>query len=127
MGLALGTFVEKMFSTPTTIKFYFLCGMAGALIFFILQPFDYAPMIGASASISGLFAAAILMMYEQGRFGMLPPKLAKKGPWPIVFIWAAIMTLIGIIGGGVAWEAHLGGFLTGAILYHLMRTNKLRL
>ena len=126
MGLALGTFVEKMFSTRTTVKFFFICGIAGAALFFLIHPFVYAPVIGASAAISGLFAAAILMMVEQGRFGMLPPKLTKS-PWPIVFIWAAIMTFIGIIGGGIAWEAHLGGFLTGALLYRLMRTNRLRL
>jgi membrane associated rhomboid family serine protease len=127
MGLALGTFVEKMFSTPTTIKYYFLCGLGGVLIFFAFNPTSDAPVIGASGAISGLFAAALLMMYEQGRLGRLTGKLANKGPWPIIFIWAGIMSFIGIAFGGIAWEAHLGGFLTGALLYRLMRTEKLRL
>jgi len=127
MGLALGTFVERMFSTKTTIKFFFLCGIGGALSFFILHPAADTPVIGASGSISGLFAAAILMMYEQGKLGALTGRLANKGPWPLIFIWAAVMAFIGIAFGGIAWEAHLGGFLTGAMLYRLMRTNKLRL
>lgn len=127
MGLALGTFVEKMFSTPTTIKYYFLCGLGGILIFFILNPNAETPVIGASGAISGLFAAALLMLYEQGRFSRLTGKLANKGPWPIIFIWAVIMSFIGIVFGGIAWEAHLGGFLTGALLYRLMRLEKLRL
>ena len=67
------------------------------------------------------------MMYEQGRLGALTGKLGNKGPWPLIFIWAGIMAFIGIVFGGIAWEAHLGGFLTGALLYRLMRTNKLRL
>ncbi len=127
MGLALGTFVERMFSTPTIIKFFILCSIGGAALYLLINPFSTAPVIGASGSISGLFAAAIMMMVESGRMGALSGKLANKGPWPIIFIWAAIMTFIGVIGGGIAWEAHLGGFLTGAILYRLMRTEKLRL
>jgi len=127
MGLAMGTFVEKMFSTPTTIKFYFLCGLGGVAVYFILNFNVDTPVIGASGAISGLFAASILMMYEQGRLGRMTGKLGNKGPWPIIFIWAAIMSFIGIVFGGIAWEAHLGGFLTGAVLYRLMRTEKLRL
>jgi len=127
MGLALGTFVERMFSTPTTIKFFFLCGIGGAVVFYLLNIGADTPVIGASGAISGLFAASILMMYEQGRMGRLTGRLANKGPWPLIFIWAGIMAFIGIAFGGVAWEAHLGGFLTGAGLYRLMRTGKLRL
>ena len=128
MTLALCTFVERMFSTPTTIRYFFICGIAGALVMLLFHPSSEAPVIGASASISGLFAAAILMMYEQGRMGALTGKFANKGPWPLIAVWAVIMIVIGLISGGsVAWEAHLGGFLTGAGLYRLMRTNKLRL
>lgn len=127
MGLALGTFCEKMFSTPTTIKFFFLCGAAGALAYFALNPTSSAPVIGASGAISGFFAAALMMLYEQGRFGMLGGKLANKGPWPIILGWTLIMIIIGLIGGGIAWEAHIGGFLSGALLYTFMRKGKLRL
>lgn len=127
MGLALCTFVEKMFSTQTTIKFFFLCGIGGAAIYFILNPTTHAPVIGASGSTSGLFAAALMMMYEQGRFGAFTGKFANKGPWPIIGIWTAIMVLLGLLSGGIAWEAHIGGFLTGSALYYLMRTNRLRL
>ncbi len=127
MGLALGTFVEKMFSTITLIKYYFICGIGAILLYFILNVTAETPVIGASGAISGLFAAALLMMYEQGRFGSFAGKWAHKGPWPMIAIWALIMSLIGISFGGIAWEAHLGGFLTGAGLYHFMRKGKLRL
>ncbi|MFK7840145.1 MAG: rhomboid family intramembrane serine protease [Bdellovibrionales bacterium] len=127
MGLALCTFVERMFSTPTVIKYFFLCGIGGAAVYYLINIGSSAPVIGASGSISGLFAAALLMMYEQGRFGAFTGKFANKGPWPLIWIWAGIMTFIGLVFGGVAWEAHLGGFLTGALLYHLMRKGKLRL
>jgi len=127
MGLALGTFVEKMFSTKTTIKFYFLCGIGGAAAFFLFNPNTATPLIGASPAISGLFAATLLMMVESGRLGPLTGKFANKGPWPIIFIWVGIMIFIGLVFGGTTWQAHLAGFLTGAGLYHFMRKEKLRL
>lgn len=127
MLLAMGTFVERMYGAMTTLKLSLLCGIGGAVAFCLMHPFSTATVIGASGAISGLFAASIMIMYEQGRLGALTGRLANKGPWPLILIWAAILVLIGLIGGGIAWEAHLGGFLTGATLFHFMRKGKLKL
>lgn len=127
MLLAMGTFVERIYGAKTAFKLSLLCGIGGAVVFCLMHPFSTATVIGASGAISGLFAASIMILYEQGRFGMLTGRLAGKGPWPLILIWAAILVFIGLIGGGIAWEAHLGGFLTGATLFHFMRTGKLKL
>ncbi|MGB0720404.1 MAG: rhomboid family intramembrane serine protease [Bdellovibrionales bacterium] len=127
MTVALGTFTEKLLGTRTSIKIFFLCGIAGALAYFIVNPYSITPVIGASGSISGFFAIILITLYEQNRFGALSAKFRGKGPWPIIIIWAAIMTLIGLIGGGIAWEAHLGGFLAGAALFQGLRYGKIRL
>lgn len=127
MLLALGTFTEKMFSTPTTIKFFILCTLGGALAYFLANPTTGTPVIGASGAINGLFAAVLMMLHEQGRFGAISQNSSLKGAWKIIGIWAAISILFGMLGGGIAWQAHLGGLLTGATLYTLMRKGKLRL
>lgn len=126
MALALGSFFEKTLNGPAMLKLFFLSGVGGALIFFVLNPGSTVPVIGASGSVSGLFAAAIMLMYEQGRFGALTGKLAGRGPWPLIAIWAGVLVLFGMMGDDIAWQAHLGGFLSGAGLYHLMRKGHLR-
>ncbi|MGH1397611.1 MAG: rhomboid family intramembrane serine protease [Alphaproteobacteria bacterium] len=127
MLLALGTFTERMFSTPTTIKFFALSTIGGALAYFILNPTTPTPVIGASGAINGLFAAVLMMLHEQGRIPNPSQKNSLKGAWKIIGIWAGISLLFGLMGGGIAWQAHLGGLLTGATLYTLMRKRKLRL
>ncbi|MEZ5919619.1 MAG: rhomboid family intramembrane serine protease [Alphaproteobacteria bacterium] len=124
MGLALCTFFERHFGTRTAVLFVLLCGLSGALIYFVLNPFTTAPVIGASGATSGLFAAVLLLLSQNGQMG----QIGRKGPWPVIAIWAVLMTLIGLIGGGgIAWQAHLGGFLAGAGLTALMLKGKLKL
>lgn len=127
MMLALGTFTERMCSTPTTIKFFTLCTLGGAVAYFLLNPTTSTPVIGASGAINGLFAAVLMMLHEQGRFAALSQNRSLKGAWKIIGVWAVISIVFGLLSGGVAWQAHLGGLLTGATLYTLMRQNKLRL
>lgn len=123
MALSLGMFFEREFGTRRTIIFFFACGLAGALFYFILNPFSTAPVIGASGSISGLFGALIMLLGKRGGLGM-----RTRSPWPIVIFWVAFMVLAGLIGGGsLAWQAHVGGFLTGIGMLYLMQTGRLKL
>jgi len=121
MLLALGTAFEQRFGPRRFIAFYALCAIGGAALTLILNPFSMTPVIGASGAISGLFAATILMFYEQGMFGPLTGRLARFGPWPVIGLWILIFTFIGILSGGhIAWQAHLGGFLTGLAIYRIL-------
>lgn len=123
MGLALCTFFERHFGTRTAVLFVLLCGLSGALVYALINPFTEAPVIGASGATSGLFAAVLLLLSQNGKMG----PIGRKGPWPVIAFWAALMTLIGVIGGGgIAWQAHLGGFLAGAGITALMLKGKLR-
>lgn len=122
MTLVFGIFVEQVIGTRRTFIFYFICAAAGALLHFALDPYSLSPVIGASSAISGLFGAAIIMLYEQGRMGFM----RHRGPWPIVGIWVVIMAVIGLLTpGNVAWLAHVGGFLAGAVIYNLLRLRKI--
>ncbi|MGQ0527877.1 MAG: rhomboid family intramembrane serine protease [Alphaproteobacteria bacterium] len=116
MALTFGILFEREFGARRTAIFWFACGLAGALVYFLLNPALASPMIGASGSISGLFAAAILSMHTQKQRMGAP---AGRGPWPLLVFWLAFMIFTGMISGNdTAWQAHAGGFVCGAGLYY---------
>ena len=126
MALALSIMFERVYGTRRTAIFFFACGIIGALFYLALNPYSTVPLIGASGCISGLFAATIMMLHSTGQMGQLG-SLGQRGPWPILGIWLAIILITGFLSGeNTAWQAHLGGFLAGAGLYHLLRTGKIR-
>ncbi|MGB4107948.1 MAG: rhomboid family intramembrane serine protease [Alphaproteobacteria bacterium] len=123
MAVSLGMFFEREFGTRRTMLFFFICGLAGALTYFALNPFSEVPVIGASGSVSGLFGALIMLMGKRGGLGR-----QTRGPWPLVAFWLVFMIATGsMTGGGIAWQAHIGGFLAGIGLLHLMQKGKIRL
>lgn len=123
MALAFGTFFEKAYGTRTSIFFFVICCLSAALATLILNPFSTTPVIGASGGISGWFGALLLMIH-----GQTHAKTGRYGPWPIVIFWGAIMVVPGILmGGALAWQAHLGGYLAGLLLFTLMKKGKIRL
>ncbi|MCB1532935.1 MAG: rhomboid family intramembrane serine protease [Alphaproteobacteria bacterium] len=123
MAMAMGILFERSYSTRTTVIFFFACAILGAGLHLALNPFSTAPVIGASGGISGFFAAAILMLGERGQMGAI----GKRGPWPILGFWLLFMLVVGFLSGeDTAWQAHVGGFVAGAGLYHLLRTGRIR-
>lgn len=123
MALSLGMFFEREFGTRRTIFFFFTCGLAGALFYFTLNPFSNVPVIGASGSLSGYFGALIILMARRGTMGGRP-----RSPWPLVGFWLVFMIGAGYISSAsLAWQAHVGGFLTGIGLLYLIEKGKLRI
>ena len=128
MGLALGIFFEKLYGTRATTKFFFICGLAGALGYFLLNMGTQTPVIGASGGISGLFAAALILMMQQNRGHPTMHKISKYGVWPPVVFWGLFMVIMGLVGGGdMAWQAHVGGYIVGAITLTLLQKGKIHL
>jgi len=123
MMLAMGVFFEKQFGFKRTALFFLACGLAGNLFYFLFSPSSIDPVIGASGAISGLFAAAILLMNEHGMLGQVA---AKRGVFPFILIWLVLIILTGMISTSTAWQSHLGGFLGGLGLYHLWKKGFLR-
>lgn len=117
MMLAMGMFMETAFGTRRMMIFFLFSGLCGALFYFAFAPFSDTPVIGASGGISGLFAVTILALYEQGRLG----SGSRRGPLPLLLFWVALTIGIGLIGGGIAWQAHLGGFLGALALFYALR------
>jgi membrane associated rhomboid family serine protease len=126
-----GDNVEDRMGPLRFVGFYLLCAVLAALAELMLQPNSPAPMIGASGAIAGVMGA-YLVMYPRARIILLVPLLF----WPLFFTvpalvflgyWFVIQVLSGGLGlaantaepGGIAFGAHVGGFIAGVALHPL--------
>lgn len=114
MLLVMGLFTERTYGSQKMILYFMLSAMAGAVLYFVLNPFLTSSVVGASGGISGLFAITFLTLLAQGQLGAI----GSKGPLPIIIFWILLLTGMGMLGGDVAWQAHLGGFLGGVGIYY---------
>lgn len=109
------------------LVFYIVCGLAAAVFQFITNIHSEIPMVGASGAISGVLGAYIVF-FPRSRILTLVPifffiQLIHVPAAVFIFIWFIIQFLSGVstLGtpaetGGVAFWAHIGGFVAGLIL-----------
>src|SRR5919106_1771790 len=125
-----GNNIEDSMTRPRFVAFYLLTGLAAALAQVAANPASGVPMVGASGAISGVMGA-YLVLYPRVRVFTLVPlgfyitSLALPA-WAMLLYWAALQFFGGLSsivaaqeGGGVAFWAHLGGFLAGVVLVKL--------
>jgi membrane associated rhomboid family serine protease len=127
-----GNNIEDSMTRPRFIAFYLACGLAAALLQVALNPRSIVPMVGASGAISGVMGA-YLVLYPRVRVFTLVPlgffitSLALPA-WVMLLYWGALQLLggfssIGAEGGGVAFWAHVGGFVAGLVLVKVFARN----
>jgi len=125
-----GDNVEDKLGHVRFFIFYILSGLAGSLAHVITSPGSQIPMVGASGAIAGVLGA-YLIRFPQSRiwtliffgFFIRPvriPALFVLGFWFILQLLYGLPSL-GAQGGGVAWFAHIGGFVAGIVLFRIMR------
>jgi membrane associated rhomboid family serine protease len=123
-----GNNIEDSMTRPRFIVFYLLCGLAAALLQVAFNPASAIPMVGASGAISGVMGA-YLVLYPRVRVFTLVPlgffwhQMALPA-WGMLVYWAVLQLVggigrIGAEGGGVAFWAHIGGFVAGVVLVKL--------
>ncbi len=122
MLLAFGAGVEKWVGGKKMIQLFLLCGFFGLLTHFVLNFNSLQPVVGASGSLSGLFAVALVMLNRQSHGMMMR---GKYGFLPLIALWVGISILFGLMGspdgGEIAWAAHVGGFLGGFVALRLLK------
>jgi membrane associated rhomboid family serine protease len=129
--LVFGTPVARWFGAARFLALSALCAIGGAAMMVVTDWGSPIPVIGASGAVSGLMAAAIPIMYGHRR-PLLPSELIRdRRALIFVVIWLVITLLTGAQGyidDGVhiAWQAHLGGFITGLIAYTLITRRLVR-
>lgn len=113
--LALGAHLSRAVGVGATVLLFLGTAVGGALVFGLLTSADqqFVPMVGASGGIFGMLGA--MKRWEWRHISRLG--LPKRRFWTTVLAFAAINLVLsvgtGVSGGGVAWEAHLGGFVAG--------------
>lgn len=127
-----GNNVEDALGHLRFILFYLACGVAAALAQGIADPSSAVPMIGASGAIAGVLGAYLLLYPRAQVLVLLPlgvftqliriPAMAVLGFWFLLqFVQQALVPASEEGQGGVAYWAHIGGFVAGAILILVMR------
>lgn len=95
--------------------------LAGAALFLVLHPMGSVPMVGASGGIYGLIALLLRTRADGGPLLSIKSKKVRRSGWALLkenaflFVLLALMSWFGDAAIGLAWEAHLGGFLFGMI------------
>ncbi len=119
--------VEDSMGHGRFVVFYVLCGVAAALAQAAPEIGSTIPMIGASGAVSGILGAYVLL-YPHARILVVVPLVVilytMRLPAIVVLgIWFAIQLMSSLAapatGGGVAFRAHLGGFVAGLLLIRL--------
>jgi membrane associated rhomboid family serine protease len=124
-----GNNVEDSMGRARFLAFYLLSGLAAALLQVVITPDSGVPMVGASGAISGVMGG-YLVLYPFVRVYVLIPlgffiTSAALPAWTMVGYWILIQILSGVISlgnaemGGVAFWAHVGGFVAGLALVRL--------
>jgi membrane associated rhomboid family serine protease len=123
-----GRNVEDLIGPGRFLAFYLLCGLAAALIQVVTNIYSPVPTIGASGAIAGVMGA-YLVKFPRARIITLLPiffffTTVEIPAALLLLFWFGMQFLSGIgslaqtdyTGGGVAWFAHVGGFVTGMLL-----------
>ncbi len=112
-----GNNVEDFLGPIRFILFYVLSGLGASLAHILFHPNSQVPMIGASGAIAGILGA-YLILYPHARvltlvFLFFFVRIIAVPAAFVLGIWILIQVLNVGAGGGVAWFAHIGGFLFG--------------
>lgn len=141
--LAFGTAVVRKIGTARFLSLYLICAVIAALVHVAVDIGSLTPMIGASGAISGMMGAAFRFSLEDimggrkqdiGPVGRRPIRLLRlydRSFLSMSGVWLLVNVIFGLTGIRVAehvliiaWDAHIGGFIAGALLIGVFVNNK---
>ena len=123
-----GDNVEDRFGQGNYLIFYLLCGLGATFTQLMFSADSSIPNLGASGAIAGVLGAYILM-FPQARVSVLMGRaLVPMSAFAVIGLWFVLQLFSGIASitaatqsGGVAYMAHVGGFVTGLVLSYVFR------
>jgi membrane associated rhomboid family serine protease len=131
-----GNNVEDDMGPVRFLVFYLVCGTAATVAQVAVSPGSRVPNIGASGAIAGVLAAYLIMhpraqvetLLFLGYFIRIIrlPAIIVLGFWIVIQLFQGVLSLGVAQTGGVAWFAHIGGFITGLVLVNVFRQRQRR-
>jgi len=140
---AFGSALAHRFGATRFLAFSLVCAVAGAALHLVFYRGELVPVVGASAAISGHMAAIARFGFSPGGPMTRSVRLAGQGGWRVpaftvletlgdrrallfLAVWFAVNFIFGIGAGSllgedvqIAWQAHVGGFLAGLLMFKL--------
>jgi membrane associated rhomboid family serine protease len=123
--LVFGNNIEDVLGHLSYLVFYLFCGVVATLAHVATDPDSFIPRVGASGAIAGVLGAYLaafpstrVHVYVPIFFFFRVPAALVLGLWFLVQLISAWMDS-GSLGGGVAWHAHIGGFVVGYVLMRI--------
>ena len=124
-----GLHVERSMGGVRYLIFYFICGLGANALEIATSIDSNAPGLGASGAIAGILAA-YLVLYPRSHVRTLIPLgfifwTARLPAWVFIGLWFLLQLVDGLASisnaaaGGIAYSAHIGGFVTGLLLVRL--------
>jgi membrane associated rhomboid family serine protease len=131
-----GDNVEDNFGHIKFVIFYVICGLIASASQILLDPDSIIPTLGASGAIAGVLGAYLVMFPKNRVHSLLPLGIlfttVNVPAWVMIGLWIVLQFFnqVAVIsshtaqarGGGVAYMAHIGGFIAGMVLVFLFRT-----
>nr|BAL57496.1 rhomboid family protein [uncultured Chloroflexota bacterium] len=121
-----GDNVEDRLGHARYLLFYLLSGVAAALLQAFLMPLSRVPMVGASGAIAGILGAYMILFPYSRIVSLIPfffflttaeiPAVIYLGFWFLSQLYSGLFSLAGAPASGIAWWAHIGGFLFGLLM-----------
>jgi len=133
-----GDNVEDFLGHRRYLLFYLVCGVGANLIFLLFSPHTLSPLVGASGAIAGVMGAYFILFPGARVLTLVPiflfitvlelPAYFFLGFWFIMqFLFGAFASASPeAAAGGVAWWAHVGGFLVGVLLLSWLAPQQLK-
>ena len=132
-----GNNVEDLLGHVKYFIFYIVCGIAAGLAHVFFNPESTVPTVGASGAVAGVLGA-YLVTFPHARvttlvfFGIFIRMMEVPAAF-LLLVWFILQSLQGFLSlgisemsGGVAWFAHIGGFVVGAVLAFVMGGRNMR-
>ena len=123
-----GDNLEDRMGAPLFLLFYFVSGFTASIAQIAIDPTSSIPLIGASGAIAGVLGGYLIMFPGIRVRGIIPlgffVRIAEWPAWAVLGLWFLLQVFNGVVSlgvssgatGGVAFFAHIGGFLVGLAL-----------
>jgi len=131
---AFGPEIEDAMGRPRYLAFYLLSGLAASVAQTALMPHSTVPNLGASGAIAGVMGAflvtyphdqirVLILFFWSARITFVPAALLI-GLWFLIQLFSQVGAVAEVQGGGVAYAAHVGGFIFGAVTARLFESSR---